>query len=231
MQFPADWCKRYMDCWEAIVDEWRKPESYVERRRKSAYAKARRGPAHHQGSRSLGGFMDAWVCFCRFIYSISLRVIILVFSLQSQAHDGQVINEYEGYVLSHRGRATDLDNVYSSADGPEAYTNPNAYEKMVQYTEAARMRHGPTYDLARQPLDTDILMRTGGGKQHGRYFIAHSAIDPATVPTLRQVRRSDSTTSSDVPKRPRQPSHTQALEAVQVTLVSFVVHWFYICPF
>lgn len=166
-----------------------------------------------------------------FIYSISLRVIILVFSSQSQAHDGQVINEYEGYALSHKGRAKDPDNVYSSADGPEAYTNPNAYEKMVQYTEAARMRHGPTYDPARQPLDTDILMRTGGGKQHGRYFIAHSAIDPATVPTLRQVRRSDSTTSSDVPIRPRQPSHTQALEAVQVTLVSFVVHWFYICTF
>ena len=166
-----------------------------------------------------------------FIYSISLRVINLVFSSQSQAHDGQVINEYEGYALSHKGRAKDPDNVYSSADEPEAYTNPNAYEKMVQYTEAARMRHGPTYDPARQPLDTDILMRTGGGKQHGRYFIAHSAIDPATVPTLRQVRRSDSTTSSDVPIRPRQPSHTQALEAVQVTLVSFAVHWFYICTF
>jgi hypothetical protein len=102
---------------------------------------------------------------------------------------------------------------------------------MVQYTEAARMRHGLTYDPAQQPLDTDILMRTGGGKQHGRYFIAHSAIDLATVPTLRQVRRSDSTTSFDVPIRPRQPSHTQVLAAVQVTLVSIVVHWFYICTF
>jgi hypothetical protein len=68
MQFPADWCKSYRDCWEAIVDEWRKLESYVERRRRSAYAKAMIGPAHHQGSRSLGGFMEAWVRFCRFIY-------------------------------------------------------------------------------------------------------------------------------------------------------------------
>ena len=134
-----------------------------------------------------------------FIYSISLRVIILVFSLQSQAHDGQLINEYEGYALSHKGKAADPANVYSLVDGPEAYTNPNAYEKMVQYTEAARMRLGPTYDPAQQPLDTDILTRTGGGKQHGRYFIAHSTINPATVLTLRQVRRSDSTTSSDVP--------------------------------
>jgi hypothetical protein len=28
-----------------------------------------------------------------------------VFSPQSQAHDGQVINEYEGYALSHKGEA------------------------------------------------------------------------------------------------------------------------------
>lgn len=62
------------DCWEAIVDEWRKLEAYVERRRRSSYARARAGPAHHQESRSLGGFMDAW----------------------SQAYEGQVINEYKG---------------------------------------------------------------------------------------------------------------------------------------
>ena len=72
MQFPADWCKSYIDCWEVIVDEWRKPEAYEKRRRKSSYAKARTGPAHHQGSRSLPVYMDAWVRFCRFIYLFNL---------------------------------------------------------------------------------------------------------------------------------------------------------------
>jgi hypothetical protein len=206
-----------MDCWEVIVDEWRTPEAYEQRRRKSAYAKARTGPAHHQGSRSLPVYMDAWVRFYRFIYLFiqSHYVIIFVFSSQTQAHDGQVINEFMGYALSHKGKATDPANVYSPMDGPEAYTNANAYERMAEYTAAARTRHGDEFNPATEPLDTDIMMRVGGGKQHGRYYIAHSAIDPTTVPTLREVRRSDSSTSSDVPIRPRQPSHRQELEALR----------------
>jgi hypothetical protein len=67
-------------------------------------------------------------------------------------------------------------------------------------------------------------MRTGGGKQHDTFLIANSAIDPTSVSTLRP----DSTTSSDVPIRPRQPS---TLEAVQVPLVSVVVILFYTCTF
>jgi len=50
------------------VDAWRTPESYEERRSRSERAKMRQGPAHHQGSRSLGQYCDAWVSFCRFIY-------------------------------------------------------------------------------------------------------------------------------------------------------------------
>jgi phage terminase large subunit-like protein len=104
-------------------------------------------------------------------------------------------------------------------------TNPNAYEKVVQYTEAVHKRHGEAYDLATEPLDTDVLMRTVGGKQHGWYFLAHSVIDSITVPTLREVRRSDSTTSSDVPIQPRWPSSTQMMAAVQATICrSLVLH-------
>lgn len=135
-----------MDCWEAIVDSWTTPESYARRREKSGHAKGRTGLAHHQGSRPLGAYMDTW----------------------TQSHGGQVINEFTGYVLSHQGKATDPDNVYDPAKGADAFTNPNAYEKVVQYTEAVRKRHSEAYDPATEPLDTDVLMRTGGGKQHGR---------------------------------------------------------------
>jgi hypothetical protein len=182
-----------MDHWEAIVDSWRTPEAYVKRREKSEHAKGRTGPAHHQGSRPLGSYMDTWVPFTliylfiySFIHSFSLRVIILVFSSQTQSHGGQVINEFTGYVLSHQGKATHPDNIYDPTKGVNAFTN----------------------------LHTDVLMRTGGGKQHGRYFLAHSVIDSATVPTLREVCRSDSTTSFDVPIQPRRPSSTQMMAAV-----------------
>jgi hypothetical protein len=136
-----------------------------------------------------------------------------------------VINEFTGYVLSHQGKATDPDNVYDPAKGADMFTNPNAYEKVVQYTEVVRKRHGEAYDPATEPLDTDVLMRMGGGKQHGRYFLAHSIIDPTTIPTLREVRRLDNTISSDVPIQPRRPSSTQMMAAIQVTICrSLVLH-------
>jgi hypothetical protein len=76
----------------------------------------------------------------------------------------------------------------SIADGAEAYTNPNAYEKMADYATAARARYGDDFNPATEPLNTEILMRAGEGKQHGRHYMAHSAIDPTTMPTFRQVR-------------------------------------------
>jgi hypothetical protein len=98
----------HMDCWEAIVDSWTTPEAYARRREKSGHAKGRTRPAHHQGSCPLEAYMDTWVPFTliylfihSFIYSFSLRVIVLVFSSQTQSHGGQMINEFTGYVLSH----------------------------------------------------------------------------------------------------------------------------------
>jgi hypothetical protein len=136
-----------------------------------------------------------------------------------------VINEFTGYVLSHQGKATDLDNVYDPAKGADAFTNSNAYEKVVQYTEVVRRHHGEAYDLATEPLDMDVLMRTKRGKQHGWYFLAHSVIDPATIPTLREVRRSDNTTSSDIPIQPQRPSSMQMMATVKVTIRrSLVLH-------
>jgi hypothetical protein len=46
-----------------------------------------------------------------------------VFSSQTQSHDDQVINEFMGYILPHQGKATDPENVYDPARGPDAITN------------------------------------------------------------------------------------------------------------
>jgi hypothetical protein len=62
-QFPAEWCKSHLDYWVAIVDWWRRPEAYAERRTRWGYRLQMPGPAHHQGSRSLPAYMDSWVRF------------------------------------------------------------------------------------------------------------------------------------------------------------------------
>jgi len=145
---------------------------------------------------------------CLFIFAntlFSLRLINLVFFSQRKTHDNVPISEFVGYALANKGRALDPNNVYNPQDGPDAYTNTAANENLSAYATAARTRHGDDFVLTTKPLDTDLLMRTRGGKQHGRYMIAHSAINPTTVPALREVRQGSSSTS-DVPIRPRQPS-------------------------
>ena len=154
---------------------------------------------------------------------------MFVFSSQTQSHGGQVVNEFTGYALAHKGKATAADNVYDPADGPDAYTNASVYPKLAEYTSAARQRHGETFDPATDPLDTNLLMRLGGGKQHGRYWMANSAIESSSVPTLSQIRRDGTRSSSDIPIAPRQPSNAQMFSAFQVSAVSFVVHSFHTC--
>ena len=94
---------------------------------------------------------------------------MFVFSSQSQVHGGQVTNELVGYALSHKGKATAPDNVYDPEDGPNAYTNANVHPKLSKHTTAFRQRHGEEMDPATEPLDTNLVMRFGGGKQHGQY--------------------------------------------------------------
>jgi hypothetical protein len=79
-------------------------------------------------------------------------------------HQGQECNEFIAYTLAHKGKATALEVTYNLVDGPEAYTNVSVHSKLSEYTSAARQRHGEDFDSATQPLDTDLLMRLGGGK-------------------------------------------------------------------
>jgi hypothetical protein len=109
---------------------------------------------------------------------------MFVFSSQSATHGGEQINEFTGYALAHIDKAKAPTTVYSSSLGPEECTSPVVYDKLTKYAAAGRERHGDDYDPATEPLDTDLVMRIGGGKQHGRYFMANSVIDPSSVQTL-----------------------------------------------
>ena len=68
-------------------------------------------------------------------------------------------------------------------------------------------------------------MRMGGGKQHGRYWMADSTVDSASVPNLAEIRARS--TSSSLPIRSRQQSSQQQMVELQVSTVLFVVHCFY----
>ena len=152
---------------------------------------------------------------------------MFVFSSQTKTHGGQQINEFTGFALAHKGKATAESTIYDPAEGPEVYTNANVYNKLARYTAAGLERHGPTFDPTTDPLDTDLMMRVGGGKQHSRYFITNSAIEPSSVQTLSQIRRGGTRSRPEIPIAPQQPSSSQMMMALQVSAVLFIVHSFH----
>ena len=85
--------------------------------------------------------------------------------------------------MAHKGKATS-DVTYNPQDPPEAYSNATVHSRLSEYNLMASQVHGLVFDPTTQPIDVEIVMRAGGGKKHGRYWIGDSIIDTANTPTL-----------------------------------------------
>jgi 5-formaminoimidazole-4-carboxamide-1-beta-D-ribofuranosyl 5'-monophosphate synthetase len=48
----------------------------------------------------------------------------------------------------------------------------------------AKQVHGPEYDLRTKDIDREVLMKIKEGKKHVQYWIADSAINLSSTPTL-----------------------------------------------
>jgi hypothetical protein len=138
------------------------------------------------------------------------------------SHGGQPCSIFSAYAMAHKGKATP-DVTYNPDDGPEAYSNPTVYNRLSGYTAMAKEVHGPDYDPRTEYIDGDVLMRVGGGKMHGWYYITDGAIDSSSTPTLSQVQARSMSSSPTI--RPRQDilhHHIQQLEvSASVTRHSF----------
>jgi hypothetical protein len=121
--------------------------------------------------------------------------------------------------MSHKGKAASDIN-YNPEDGPEAYNNGTIHSRLSEHTSMAREVHGPEYDPSIEDLDAEVVMRVGGCKKHGRYWICDGAIDSATTPTLSQIQAS----SMSLATRPRQDTSQHRIQALQVVHAIFVVH-------
>jgi hypothetical protein len=94
------------------------------------------------------------------------------------------------------------------------YSDPNVYTKVQEYTSAVREIHGEDYNVRTEPIDAEAIMRLGGGKKHGRLWIADGAIDPSTVRNLDAIRARSTSSSQAI--RPRPSPALQQVEALQV---------------
>ncbi|CAN6343903.1 unnamed protein product, partial [Urochloa humidicola] len=94
------------------------------------------------------------------------------------------------------------------------YNNPMVYSRLATYTEMGKAKYGPDWDPAANPLDGEIIMRMGGGKQHGRYALGDSTLDTASTPTLSQIRARSA--NPDIRQRPT--AAQSAMQALQAQL-------------
>ena len=110
---------------------------------------------------------------------------------------------------------------FDPAAPPQAYSDPNMYTKVHEYTSTVREIYGEDYNVRTEPIDAEAIMRLGGGKKHGRLWIADGAIDSTTVPSLDAIRARS--TSSSQPIRPRPSPALQQVQALQVIPVLLIV--------
>ena len=123
--------------------------------------------------------------------------------------------------MSHKGKA--MSGVsYNPEDPPEAYTNQSVQTRISEYTSAARLVHGPEYDPSTEDFDAEIVMRVGGGKKHGWYWIGDGAIDPTRTRSLSEIRARSTSSSPAIRTRPDCTQHT--VQALKVISVLFVIH-------
>ena len=145
-------------------------------------------------------------------------MILLVFS-QSASRGGQSCSIFKAFAMAHKGKAT--SNVdYNLENSPSAYSNATVHSRLNEYTSMAREVHGPNYDPSTQDLDGEVIMRAGGGKKHGRFWIGDSIIDTVCTPTLAQIRARS--TSSSPAIRPRPSTTELQLAELMVISVSFI---------
>ena len=133
-----------------------------------------------------------------------------------------------GWSLARKGKATS-NITYNPDDPPSAYSNPSVHSRIQAYTEMGRQVHGPDWDPSSQPFDGEVIMRVGGGKKHGRYYIGDGLVDTASTPTLSQIRVRSTANSPAI--RPRLSVSQLQVQELQVISYLFIVLSFctYIC--
>ena len=131
------------------------------------------------------------------------------------------VSEFSAWAVSHMGRVK--SGVVFNPDAPaHAYSDPTIHGKVRDYTEAVRALRGSDYNLSTEPLETEVIVRIGQGRKHGRLFIADSADSSSSAPSLSNVRARS--TERSLPIRARPTPTLSRVDELQVIPVSLVVH-------
>jgi hypothetical protein len=93
--------------------------------------------------------------------------------------------------------------VVFNPDAPaQAYSDLTVHGKVRDYVVVVRSLRGSDYNLSTKPLETEVIVRLGQGRKHGRLWIADGADSSSFAPSLSDVRAWSTSISLPIRARP-----------------------------
>ncbi|XP_051227071.1 autonomous transposable element EN-1 mosaic protein [Lolium perenne] len=86
--------------------------------------------------------------------------------------------------------------------GTVKWVSKIAEVKDKKYRSKFAQTHGDEANPETEPFDPEVAMRAGEGEKHGRLFVCDGAVDPKTIPSLRQIKGGNTSSSPAVEPRP-----------------------------
>ena len=140
---------------------------------------------------------------------------------QELAHPDMSVSEFGAWATSHMGPVK--SGVIFNPDAPtHAYSDPTVHAKVKDYAEVVRALRGSDHNLSTEPLETEVIVRLGQGRKHGRLWIADGADSSRSAPPLSDVRARSTAKSLSICARPT-PTLSR-VDELQVIPVSLIVH-------
>ncbi|XP_066378002.1 uncharacterized protein [Miscanthus floridulus] len=169
----------HRSAWSRIVDRYLDP-AYIAKHEQGKRKRAlRTAPTHHQGSRNLPAFKRA------------LEV----------AHPDVPVSKFGAWAVSHMGPVK-FGVVFNPDATAQAYSDPSVHAKVRDYTEAVRALRCSYHNLSTEPLETEVIVRLGQGRKHGRLWIADDVDSSSSAPSLSDMRAWSTARSLPIRARP-----------------------------
>ena len=83
------------------------------------------------------------------------------------------------------------------------WVSPQSETQCTSYVSKFKQKHGEDANPEAEEFDAEVAVLAGEGMKHGRLWLGDGVVDPATVPSLRQIRRGRKSGQSQVETRPR----------------------------
>ncbi|KAK1699324.1 hypothetical protein QYE76_016021 [Lolium multiflorum] len=83
------------------------------------------------------------------------------------------------------------------------WVNPQSETQCTAYVSKFKQKHGESSNPEAEDFDPEVAVLAGEGMKHGRLWLGDGCVDPATIPSLRQIRRGRKSGQPQVETRPR----------------------------